>query len=396
MEGLDDGKKLEQVMKANHFLEFARNALISHFKIWVNDLLFLSLFSEQQTSHVVAKYLHPSHAAAEQEEAPVREYSSPMHQRTIDLTKFEAFLMENCTKRETIMATPHVNRHQIAIKCLATTNQDMWSDGSPLLLLTFRQHYCEKYAALPSNTHRAESTIKDANHSQIKGREEVLCSTYATARSGIVEKLNSNCLQAQSSRPIKGNASVTGGKAGERKRKSDDTDYEEKVFKKRVDSYVRSEQAIKLVVARHIKIDGALTGSDEKQEKWESLRADLSDRAKQFVAEQRVGEKVGDFRENFGKHKPLNVLQKRAGLCEAMPVIRGELPFIKLLKDRDMQQVQMELRFRGLSDQGKWRDGMIARFKANECNNKYFKIRCPDVDLDHIRTRRDDNDNGND
>ena len=105
--------------------------------------------------------------------------------------------------------------------------------------------------------------------------------------------------------------------------------------------------------------------SDEKQEKWESLRVDLLDNAKQFVAEQ-VSEKVGEYRENFGKHKPLNVLQKRTGLCQLMPVIRGELPFIKLLKDRDMEQVQMELRFRGLSDQGKWRDVMIARLKANE------------------------------
>jgi hypothetical protein len=79
------------------------------------------------------------------------------------------------------MATPHVNRHQLAIQRLATTDQDMWSIGAPLVLLAFRQHYCETYAALPSNTHRAETTIKDANHSQIKGREEVLCSTYATA-----------------------------------------------------------------------------------------------------------------------------------------------------------------------------------------------------------------------
>jgi hypothetical protein len=105
----------------------------------------------------------------------------------------------------------------------------MWSIGAPLVLLAFQQHYCKTYAALPSNTHRAESTIKDGNHSQIKGREEVLCSTYATVRSGIVEKLYSKCIQALGSWSIKGNASVTEGMAGERKRKSDDTNYEEKV-----------------------------------------------------------------------------------------------------------------------------------------------------------------------
>jgi hypothetical protein len=128
----------------------------------------------------------------------------------------------------------------------------------------------------------------------------VLCSTYATAQSCIVEKLNSKHIQALGRRSIKGNASITGGMAGERKRKLDDTDYEEKVFKKkRVGGYVRSEQAIKLVVARDIQNQAALTVSEEKQEKWESLRFDMWDNAKQFVAE-RVGEKVGEYRENFG------------------------------------------------------------------------------------------------
>ena len=60
---LSDQQKLEQTMKANHFLEFARNALVTHFKIWVNDLLFLSLYSEQTTAHIVAKYLHDPNAS---------------------------------------------------------------------------------------------------------------------------------------------------------------------------------------------------------------------------------------------------------------------------------------------------------------------------------------------
>ena len=144
-------------------------------------------------------------------------------------------------------------------------------------------------------------------------------------------------------------------------------------------------------MTRHKKIEEALSVSDEKLEKWEKLRVDLSDNAKQFVAE-RVSEKVDDYKVSFAKNKPLNALQRRTGLCQLMPVIRGELPFIKLLKERDMEQVQMELHFRGLSDQGKWRDGMIARLKADEGNNKYFKTRCPDVDLEYIRLAKRDDD----
>ena len=98
-----------------------------------------------------------------------------------------------------------------------------------------------------------------------------------------------------------------------------------------------------------------------------------------------MSEKVADYRERFRNNKPLNVLQRRTGLCPLMPVICGELPFQALNKERDTVQVKMELRSRGLSDEGPWRDGLIARWKVNEGNPKFFKTRCPDVDLEFIR-----------
>jgi hypothetical protein len=56
---------------------------------------------------------------------------------------------------------------------------------------------------------------------------------------------------------------VTGAKAGETTRKSDNSEYEEKAFKKRVDGFVRSEEAIKMVFARK-KIE-KLTESEVKK-----------------------------------------------------------------------------------------------------------------------------------
>jgi hypothetical protein len=108
---------------------------------------------------------------------------------------------------------------------------------------------------------------------------------------------------------------------------------------------------------------------------------------KQFK-EERVSEKVEDYRESFHNNKPQNILQRRTGLCPLMPVIRGELPFRSLNKERDTIQVKMELRFCGLSDEGPCCDGLIARRKANEGNAKFFKTRCPDVDLEFIRLAR--------
>jgi hypothetical protein len=251
-------------------------------------------------------------------------------------------------------------------------------------LAGYRENYCEKYAALPSNTHRAESTIKDANHSQIKCREEILCSTYGTARSGIVETLNANCIQALKIRTIKGNTSVAGGIHGKRKRLSDGSEYEEKQYQMRVDGYVRSQEAIKFVMARHGKIDNVLTESGAKKKRWNDMRSDLSENSKQFVVE-RVSEKVKKYTESFGTNKAPNALQQRTGLCPLMLVLTGRLKFISLLKARDMEQVKTELRFRGLSDEGPWKNGLIARWKENEGDTKFFTTKCPEVDPEFIR-----------
>jgi hypothetical protein len=80
----------------------------------------------------------------------------------------------------------------------------------------------------------------------------------------LVETLNTNCIKAFNSRHIRGNSIVTRGKAGERKRKSDNSEYEEKAFKKRVDGFARSEEAIKMVFARNKKIE-KLTSQKSKR-----------------------------------------------------------------------------------------------------------------------------------
>ena len=156
MAQFNDKTKLEQVMKANHFLEFAKNALITHFQIWVNDLLFLSLYSEQKTARVVAKYLHGPLQPQAAEAPATEEYESTIHGRTIHLTKFEAFLKENCVKRDVIKTTSHVEPYDDEIRILATTDHDMWSNTAPPLLSSFKDQYCVKYAALPSNLHKGE------------------------------------------------------------------------------------------------------------------------------------------------------------------------------------------------------------------------------------------------
>jgi len=57
----------------------------------------------------------------------------------------------------------------------------------------------KKHLGLSSNTHLAESSVKDANFSQITGRNEILSSCCAIARSGIVQYLNATTKEQKSS-----------------------------------------------------------------------------------------------------------------------------------------------------------------------------------------------------
>ena len=96
MEGLDQEAKTRQTLKCNLFLLLARRALVKHFKIWVNKLLFLGIFAEAPTGRIVAKYLSPPNtttAAASPGLDGMQIFRSPIHNnREIDLEKFAAFI----------------------------------------------------------------------------------------------------------------------------------------------------------------------------------------------------------------------------------------------------------------------------------------------------------------
>jgi hypothetical protein len=55
MEGLDQEAKKKQTLKCNLFLMLAQRALIKHFKVWMNNLLFLAIYEEGQTGCIVAR-----------------------------------------------------------------------------------------------------------------------------------------------------------------------------------------------------------------------------------------------------------------------------------------------------------------------------------------------------
>ncbi len=77
----------------------ARRALIKHFKVWMNDLLFLAIYGEGPTGRIVARYLSPPNTTAAI--APglneMQVFESPIHNnRLIDLKKFASFVSKQC------------------------------------------------------------------------------------------------------------------------------------------------------------------------------------------------------------------------------------------------------------------------------------------------------------
>jgi hypothetical protein len=384
---LDADERLEQEKKVNLFFMMATTQLKKHFKVWINELLFLALFSEPATATEVARFLlYPDKTNNMPREN--NNFESEMHGRIIDLSKFKEFLYTECedNTRDKTMGSQHILLHQMAVTYLANSNLcvDMWhAKDTPLLLAAFREHYLVNYSALASNTHLAESQVKDANFCQIKGREENLSSAFSTARSGLVESINVTTLDSFSKRFLKGNRHVTGGMAGTRKRKKDGTDFEEKTTKMRIDGQTRSTAALKLIVAINKNVLEETNMIPAKKLKWDKLRQELDDTENQFV-NKRCGVKVEKFILHYDKQKPPNKLQRRTGTIDTMPLVEGKIPFSKLVKDRDIELVKMELRFRSLSTVGPWRDGLLKRLKDDEGNLRVFKPQCPDVCFDYI------------
>jgi hypothetical protein len=64
IKGLHQEAKTKQTLKCNLFLMIAQRALIKHFKIWMNDLLFLAIYGEGPTGRIVARYLSPPSTTA--------------------------------------------------------------------------------------------------------------------------------------------------------------------------------------------------------------------------------------------------------------------------------------------------------------------------------------------
>jgi hypothetical protein len=201
----------------------------------------------------------------------------------------------------------------------------------------------------------------------------------------MVEAINSDAISNfKKQMTIKGNNTITCGKYGERKNKKDGLDHKEKLHQMQVDGAMKSRAAIKFVMKRNKNMQAKLT-TDKGKAKWKQLRADITERLNQFELK-RVLVKTEAWEKTIDKNKNPNVLQRRVGIVEKMPLLEGEVTYSLLREARDREQIKTELRFRGLPDDGGWKNSLLMRLKLAEKErgslDKYnFLPLSPEVDF---------------
>jgi hypothetical protein len=194
LEHLSEEKKGKQQKKSEAFFEESITSLDNHYLRWCNELLPAALGGEAPFAKIVARVLLNHHLPDnpnEQNQIDV-EYFSKDHDRHVDLLDLASFIRENYT-RETEM--------EEATKVLAqvvATGVDIWKEDAEGVLTEndsaaakLRDHFCNCYLPLASNSQFVEAGVKEARIASTTGRNEELRSVYAICRSFLFGKLES-------------------------------------------------------------------------------------------------------------------------------------------------------------------------------------------------------------
>jgi hypothetical protein len=367
----DEIEKQRQNKKANEFFRIAQELLEKHFDLWVNKHLFLALFGEVDTAQVVAQFLLGQEATGF---ATNGLSESKIHGRSISMAAFRDFLQTRVTmSKEEILASVHL-APCIRDLSLVADGGDMWAtQDCPIRLKRMQEHYKNCFSALATNSHLAERDVKGANFCSLINRPEYLASAYGTARAGLVAPINRNARLIQNTQEKRnGNRYVQAGKVGERKRKNGDEYIENKNAHqvRNILGEVHAQEAIKFVAKRHKMISDACKSDTERNE-WERLRNQVTDKKNQY-SEARVKLKTDDFKTKFNRPRAPNKIQRRRGV-EVTPYMLGKVPYGKLLKSRDWDNLKVELIHRNLSTEGTW-TACKTRLIQHEGDNKNFSV----------------------
>jgi hypothetical protein len=133
-----------------------------------------------------------------------------------------------------------------------------------------------------------------------------------------------------------------------------------------------------MAVKRFGRIAAAKIKNPEIVVELERIRKNISDKENQFEAKREA------FTSSAGRIRVPDALQRQAGRIDVLLLVDGPILYTLLLRDWDIELIKQELSHRGLSTEGGWKKGIIARLKESEGNAETFMPTAPHVSFDYI------------
>ena len=312
--------------------------------MWISkDLFFLSLLSEPITAKCVACHLLGLPFINEENRV------SMIHDMSIDVTKFNQFLVKQCTqdKLDKIRNSPFYSDNAVPIQIIALGG-DIWHGNACTHLVAFSNVYRYNYSALPTNSQFTERGVKESGYVTLGRRLEKNRSALAIARAKIIP-----------------DAMVAGKKVVDR---GDGK-------KRLVQGKLRTKMLINEAI-RHQSLINKMQAEDKHFfVAKEIIHKDLTMDERQFK-KQRIDQKVNLYKDkesSQGRSTRRIAMQTR---YELTPLLNGKIQYAKLLRDHNIEQIRRECDSRNLqyNETTNWRN-LIKLIKQNEGDNKYFTPR---------------------
>jgi hypothetical protein len=163
--------KEQQGEQKKKMLEFFKVGKVEHEKMfdtnWVKgDGSFLAAFSEYETASIVCQRLMDLPLCFPQEK---QYFKSSVHNRTIDLREFTAFVKRNIGECHRI--NTHVQHNKILFTKIAAEGFDLWNKTNPLTKI-YRQAALRRYGIIFSSNIAAERSNKVQNNAATNRRQE--------------------------------------------------------------------------------------------------------------------------------------------------------------------------------------------------------------------------------
>jgi hypothetical protein len=332
-------QQIKQVLESsfpNKFFEVALNTFDSNFHQWLTDNLQLTMGGDNLPAQAFASWLR-----GEEYSGPAS-YESRTHDTTIEVGDMIAYLTAHVSPGE-MRLRRFFQDHSSAIGMLAA-GDSVWGDVRSSDVLAFRKFIKQKWFGLPSHTQFVEGGVKEAKRCAATNRNEQMRSSLATQRCLSVHAPHSTAKESRRTRELRGNASMTAGLAGQRKRKLEGGGEEHETLNQKkiqptVSGAYRTSEILKETLNSHQTSKG-ISAEDRKE-----LKKKLFAKENTYES-RRINAKLEQFDERRNTHKAPNQIQRQLPGMDLTPLVRGRIPFSKVRVNLQKDNVLEELRSR--------------------------------------------------